>query len=1056
MLWEVDIFAAEGQPDLGARDVAAAAAELQLADNLAITSARGYLIQGDLDRAQVVRIAGELLADGVVERIVAAPLGDARLTELPEGRAHWIHVLPKPGVTDPVAQSAMAAIADCGVQAEAVRTLKKYAVGPLAGDRLALLCSKVLANDAIEQVKVGPLDFQRLQLGSPYEFRLATVPIRTMHDAALERLSREGQLFLSLTEMQTIQAHFRSLGRDATDVELETTAQTWSEHCSHKTLAGRIHYRDPDGERRFENMLKETIFAATQQIRRQAGPRDWCVSVFSDNAGVIHFDEQYNVVFKVETHNHPSALEPYGGANTGIGGVIRDPMGTGMGAKPICNTDVFCFAPPNTPAESLPPGVLHPRRVIRGVVSGVRDYGNRMGIPTVNGAIYFDPRYLGNPLVYCGNIGLIPRDKSFKHPQPNDLIVALGGRTGRDGIHGATFSSAELTSHSETLSGGAVQIGNAITEKMLLDVLLTARDRGLYSAVTDCGAGGFSSAVGEMGEKIGAEVWLERVPLKYEGLSYTEIWISEAQERMVLSVPPEKWDELQALCASEGVEATVIGQFVPNGRLILKYAGQQVADMAMEFLHDGRPPVVRDAVYTPPPSCPLSLRERARVRASSSPLPLGEGLGVRAERKAEGGRGKGEPTQQVGPHPNPLSKGEGTGDYTDSLLKILGSLNVCSKEWVIRQYDHEVQGGSVLKPLVGVANDGPGDAAVLRPVLGSRRGIVVSCGMNPCYGEFDTYWMAASAIDEAVRNCVAVGADPHRIASLDNFCWGTTDRPETLGSLVRAALACHDVAIELGTPFISGKDSLNNEFRPLGAAEPISIPPSLLISALGQIDDVSHCVSMDLKEPGNRLYLVGATKNELGGSHFAMVEGLSGGEAPKVDAKLAKATFLAVHKAIYAGLVRACHDLSEGGLAVAAAEMAFAGGLGAKISLANMPTLPSPFGRGAGGEGLSAGGDGNLLPSPASGRGAGGEGGRQSASVLPAVVLLFSESNTRFLCEVRPQNAAAFESALSAIPHAQIGEVTAAGKLEIVADSATVVSADISALKEAWQKPLRW
>ncbi len=340
------------------------------------------------------------------------------------------------------------------------------------------------------------------------------------------------------------------------------------------------------------------------------------MSVFSDNAGVIHFDEQYNVVFKVETHNHPSALEPYGGANTGIGGVIRDPMGTGMGAKPICNTDVFCFAPPDTPAESLPPGVLHPRRVIRGVVSGVRDYGNRMGIPTVNGAIYFDPRYLGNPLVYCGNIGLIPRDMSFKHPQPNDLIVALGGRTGRDGIHGATFSSAELTSHSETLSGGAVQIGNAITEKMVLDVLLAARDRGLYNAVTDCGAGGFSSAVGEMGEKIGAEVWLERVPLKYEGLSYTEIWISEAQERMVLSVSPEKWDELQSLCASEGVEATVIGQFVPNGRLILKYADRQVADMAMEFLHDGRPPVVRDAVYAPPPSCPLSLRERARVRAS--------------------------------------------------------------------------------------------------------------------------------------------------------------------------------------------------------------------------------------------------------------------------------------------------------------------------------------------------------------------------------------------------------------------------------------------------------
>ncbi len=529
--------------------------------------------------------------------------------------------MPKPGVMDPVAQSAMQAIADLGLRAEAVRTLKKYAVGGLPAEKLPLLCSKVLANDAIEQVIVGPLSFDRLQVGSPYEFRLVAVPIGAMDDAALERLSREGQLYLSLAEMRTIQAHFRALDRDPSDVELETIAQTWSEHCSHKTLAGRIHYRDPDGERHFHNMLRETIFAATQEIRKQLGKHDWCVSVFSDNAGVVRFDDQYNVVFKVETHNHPSALEPYGGANTGIGGVIRDPMGTGMGAKPICNTDVFCFAPPDTPAESLPPGVLHPRRVMKGVVAGVRDYGNRMGIPTVNGAIYFDPRYLGNPLVYCGNIGLLPRDKSFKQPQPNDLIVAVGGRTGRDGIHGATFSSAELTSHSETLSGGAVQIGNAITEKMVLDVLLAARDRGLYNAVTDCGAGGFSSAVGEMGERIGAEVWLDRAPLKYEGLSYTEIWISEAQERMVFSVPPNRWDELSALCASEGVEATVIGQFVPTGRLVLKYAGQQVADLAMEFLHDGRPPVVRDAEYT------------LRLPATS-PLPPGEGR-VRAEAQGE-------------------------------------------------------------------------------------------------------------------------------------------------------------------------------------------------------------------------------------------------------------------------------------------------------------------------------------------------------------------------------------------------------------------------------------
>ncbi|MBN1395641.1 MAG: phosphoribosylformylglycinamidine synthase, partial [Pirellulales bacterium] len=980
MLWEVDIYPAEGQPDVGAADAAASAAELHIAEKLSVKSARGYLIQGDFDREQIERIARELLSDPVIERTVVARVGDQLLTGKGDSPifsarklgqslsdAAWIHVLPKSGVMDPVAQSAIEAIADFGLKAEAVRTLRKYAVAGLSEERIQLLCDKVLANDAIEQVIVGPLRFERLEVGSPYEFKLVTVPIREMDDAALERLSRDGQLFLSLVEMQTIQKHFAGLERDPTDVELETLAQTWSEHCSHKTLAGRIDYRGPDGERRFENMLKETIFAATREIRRELGDNDWCVSVFADNAGVIRFNERYNVVFKVETHNHPSALEPYGGANTGIGGVIRDPMGTGMGAKPICNTDVFCFAPPDVSAEELPPGVLHPRRIIKGVVAGVRDYGNRMGIPTVNGAIYFDRRYLGNPLVYCGNVGLIPREMSEKHPRPNDLIVAVGGRTGRDGIHGATFSSAELTSHSETLSGGAVQIGNAITEKMLLDVLLVARDRGLYNAVTDCGAGGFSSAVGEMGERIGAEVWLEQAPLKYEGLSYTEIWISEAQERMVLSVPPDKWEQLSALCESEGVEATVIGKYVPTGRLTLFYGEHRVGDLAMDFLHGGRPPVVREAIYN-----------------NASPRPLaGEGSRARAA-ESSGFRGKGSDKADAVSQELPCDF-----NCTDTLKKILGSPNVCSKQWVVRQYDHEVQGGSVLKPLVGAANDGPGDAAVLRPVLDGRRGIAVSCGMNPRYGDFDTYWMAASAIDEAVRNCVAVGADPARIAILDNFCWGATDRPETLGSLVRAAIACHDAAVALGTPFISGKDSLNNEFRPTAeggkgdsphlperpegccaqmgtdpfSAEPISIPPSLLISAIGLVKDVARCVSMDLKEPGNLLYIVGETKDELGGSHFALVEGLSGGKAPMVDFHRAKATFAALHSAISNGLVRACHDLSEGGMAAAAAEMAFAGGLGAKISLQN---LPSPAGgRGAGGEGYSD------LPSPAGGRGAG-------------------------------------------------------------------------------------
>ncbi len=1011
MLWEVDIYAAHGQPDLISRRTAADAADLGLAENLAVSAARGYLIQGDLEAGQVGRIAAELLADAVVERTVVAPVGDAALTVPPDGATNLVYVLPKPGVMDPVAMSAKQAIADFGIAADEVRTFKKYWIGDLAEGRLGALCSKILANDAVEQTIVGPLPFNKLEVGSPYAFKLVTVPIREMDSLALKELSLKGQLFLSVVEMQTIQAHFQELGRDPTDIELETIAQTWSEHCSHKTLAGRIRYQDEKGKRRFENMLKETIFAATVKFRDQAGDDDWCVSVFADNAGVIRFDDEYNVVFKVETHNHPSALEPYGGANTGLGGVIRDPMGTGMGAKPVCNTDVFCFAPPDTPADELPPGVLHPRRVMKGVVSGVRDYGNRMGIPTVNGAVYFDPRYLGNPLVYCGNVGLIPIDKSFKHPQPGDLAVAVGGRTGRDGIHGATFSSAELTSESETLSGGAVQIGNAIMEKMVLDVLMVARDRGLYNAVTDCGAGGFSSAVGEMGEKIGAEVNLDTVPLKYDGLSYTEIWISEAQERMVLAVPQEKWEELKALCDSEDVEATVIGEYVPTGRLVLKYHGQKVADLSMAFLHDGRPPVVRDAIYERKPVFKLS------------------------------------PCDKV------------DWDYTEELKDILGSLNVASKHWVIRQYDHEVQGGSAVKPLVGVENDGPGDAAVVRPRIDSRRGLVLSCGMNPCYGELDTYWMAASAIDEAVRNCVAVGADPARIAILDNFCWGTTDRPETLGSLVRAALACHDVAIELETPFISGKDSLNNEFRPEGADEPISIPPSLLVSAMGQVADVSRCVTMDLKTPGNLLYQVGETHDEMGGSHFAQVLGLEGGQVPKVDATLAKKTFAAIHKAIDSGLVRACHDLSEGGLAVAVAEMAFAGGCGARVSLAQVPhaIVADEAARQRCAELVIAMPNAELQP---------------LALYPPATsVLLFSESNTRFVCEVTRENATAFEAALADVPCAMIGEVTDTGKLEIVGlpqpipetdavvteiGTPIVIDAEIGELKRVWQEPLDW
>ena len=977
-LWEVDIYPADSQPDRKAERVAAEAAELGVVENLSLKTARGFLLEGDLTPEQVLTIAERLLANAVVERTVVAKVGDPTLHTSANGHSQLVHVIPKPGVMDPVAQSAKKAIQDLDVPVSEVRTLSKYWLEPLDSKPLDALCDRVLANDSVEQVVVGPLNLERLEVGSDYRFELVTVPVRTLDDEGLERLSREGQLYLTLVEMQTIKSYFEELGRDPTDIELESVAQTWSEHCSHKTLAGRIAYECEGKQWQFENMLKETIFAATVKIREQLGDDDWCVSVFEDNAGIVTFDDDYHVVFKVETHNHPSALEPYGGANTGIGGVIRDPLGTGLGAKPVCNTDVFCFADPNTAADQLPPGVLHPRRVMKGVVSGVRDYGNRMGIPTVNGAIYFDQRYLGNPLVYCGNVGILPVNKTKKCPLPGDHIVAIGGRTGRDGIHGATFSSAELTSESESVSGGAVQIGNAITEKMLLDVLLKARDEGLYNAVTDCGAGGFSSAVGEMGEKLGAEVWLDRAPTKYDGLSYTEIWISEAQERMVLAVPPNNWEAFEALCRSEGVEATILGTFVETGRLVLKYGDEQVADLAMEFLHDGRPPVIRKATYEVQPAKPV---DNSKLGSAVS--------------------------------------------HDETLARILGSLNVASKEWVIRQYDHEVQGGSVIKPLVGVENDGPGDAAVVRPRLDSSRGLVIGCGMNPLYGDLDPYHMAASGIDEAVRNCVAVGADPARIAILDNFCWGYTDRPETLGSLVRAALACYDVATVLETPFISGKDSLNNEFSYMegGEKQTISIPSTLLISAMGQVADVRTCVTMDLKSAGNKLFLIGDTKNELGGSHFCLVNDMHGaGHVPQMDPNVAANTFASMHRAISGGLVRSCHDLSEGGLAVATAEMAFAGGLGAFVDLRKVQHSIAD-------------------------------------NELGDIRLLFSESNTRFLCEVSADKAAAFANcfASNGIPCAEIGEVNESGNVEFTSLAGeSCIDSSVAELKNAWQSPLAW
>ena len=964
--WRVEIFRRAAQADPEGEHALATLRELGSEGAGAVRVGRGYLFSPDYERGAIEAIAAELLADPVIDRArITAPDEEPR----PHASAdHRVLVMPRPAVMNPVAQTVEDLLVRTGrVPGDgrpAVGTFRAYEIrGALPEAELSAFAARI-ANDTIELVRVDREDL-------PYGGELPDsprgrieVPLRDADDASLERVSRDGQLSLTLVEMRAIREHFRAQGREPSACELETIAQTWSEHCKHKTLTGIIELEGPDGETEtIDNLLKSTIARATREL-----DRDWCVSVFEDNAGIVAFDQGFDLAIKVETHNHPSAIDPYGGAGTGIGGVIRDLLGAGLGARPIANTDCFFVGPTDLPREDVPRGTMHPRRILRGVVAGVRDYGNRMGIPTVNGGVWFDEGYVTNPLVYAGTVGLIPHAHAFKEVRPGDAIVSVGGRTGRDGIHGATFSSIELSEESETVSSSAVQIGDPITEKRVLDCLMVARDRGLYRGITDCGAGGFSSAVGEMGEKCGAEVELASVPLKYAGLASHEVWISEAQERMVLSVPPEKVEECLAVFEAEDVEATVIGRFTDTGRLVVKDRGEVICDLDMGFLHDGTPRPTRRARYAPPsapdPGCPPA------------------------------------------------------GDAGEALLALLAAPNIASKEWIVRQYDHEVQGASVVKPLVGVRADGPGDAAVLQPLATSRAGAVIACGTNPAYGALDPRAMAEAAIDEALRNAVAVGADPDRAALLDNFSWGNCDKPDRLGSLVMASKGCFDAAMAYRAPFVSGKDSLNNEYRV--GDETRSIPSTLLITCLATVPDVSRCVTMDLKAAGNAVYLVGATRPELGGSHYlAWLGHRAGGRAPRPDLERAPRLLRAMFAAIRAGLVASAHDLSEGGLAVAAAEMAFAGELGLRVDLAAVPV-----------EELD---------------------GRVEA-YDPDATRLFSESCTRFLVEVSPQDAQAFEAALAGLPHAVVGSVEEGRELTILSlEGEPLVRRSLDELRGAYQ-----
>jgi phosphoribosylformylglycinamidine synthase len=784
--------------------------------------------------------------------------------------------------------------------------------------------------------------------------RAERVPVLGLSDAQLVQLSTDRLLSLSLDEMRAVQKYFSEADRDPLDCELETIAQTWSEHCKHKTFKGIIDFTDREKDsvqhHTFDDLLKETVVKATKDIDHPD-----CLSVFKDNAGVIAFDKKWALAFKVETHNHPSALEPYGGAGTGLGGVIRDILGVGLGAKPILNTDVFCVGEFGMPSAK-DDGMLPPERILPRVIAGVRDYGNRMGIPTANGAVLFNKGYYANPLVFCGTVGLIPRDKIEKKVSPGELIVATGGRTGRDGIHGATFSSLALE---KDISASVVQIGNAIVEKKAAEALLRARDKNLFTAVTDCGAGGFSSAIGELASECGARVHLEKAPLKYAGLQPWEIWLSESQERMVFSVPKDKIAEFQKICETEDVECCVLGEFTDDLRLRVMYEGETVCDLDVTFLHDGIPRVRKKAVWT----------------------------GTKPEHQSA--------ESEVSIKNN---------DFNGVVKKLMSHPNIASKKWVVRQYDHEVQGGSIVKPFVGAEHDGPSDAAVYRPLLDSWKGYAVSNGLNPLFGEIDSYWMAANAIDEALRNFAAVGGDVEHAAILDNFCWGNIHDPEIMGELVRCSQGCHDFAKVFGVPFISGKDSLNNTWRQ-DDGKVLSIPGTLLISAIGLVHDVRRSVTMDLKKPGDRLLLLGETRNELGGSHFNVVTGSKGGLVPRVDGVRSRRMMLALRDAIGKGLVRACHDLSEGGLAVALAEMSLAGNLGARVQL--------------------------------------------SGAELSDAAALFSESASRWVLEVEPGKLAQVRRLFKDMPLAEIGSVDRRPQLS-VRGKKEIVRIGVPELRKLW------
>lgn len=826
--------------------------------------------------ARVYRFEGITEDDAriLAERLLSESIFQSYTIDSPvvEGCPYQVEVAYKPGVMNPEAASIMKAARDLGIKnLVAVDSSVKYCFyGPniTAGD-INIVIKRLLVNEAIERVvrqRPGTLVIKG-GIG-----KTEIIPLRGMNTRQMTALSKD-RLFLNQEEMETIQSYFTAIGRDPTDCELETLAQTWSEHCVHKTFKAQLMV---DGKE------KAPLMKRLQNATEKAG-HPLVLSAFVDNSGVMDFYDGFAVCGKVETHNSPSAIEPYGGAMTGSGGVFRDIMGTGQGAQVIASTDIFCVASPDLPVSDVPAGCLHPDYLLRRVIAGVRDYGNRMGIPTNNGSIHFHRDFRAKPSIIVGAYGILPVDKcEKKEPKSGDMAVVIGGRTGRDGIHGATFSSGVMTHRTVAVNSSAVQIGNPIEEKRMLEVLVQARDRGLIQAITDCGAGGFGSALGEMGEHTGVEVWLDRVPLKYPGLDPWEIWLSESQERMVLAVKPEDIDILEEICTEFNVEVTIIGRFTSSKRLHVHYGQEMVCDLDMEFLHHGLPQRVMDAAWEKP---------------------------IFAEPETK----------------RPV-------DWDQIFKDTMSNLNVCSKEPLVRFYDHGAQAGCVLPPFGGVAHDAPNDAAVITPLLGQKFGLVISHGLNPALNKINPYYGSLWAATEAVSNAVAAGANPKEICLIDNFIWPFPDE-KSLGALDMAVDACTDFVHATGMPFISGKDSLSSTYHsPEG--EIIEIPPVLCVSAFGRIKDISHTMSAGFKEVNNQIIFVGdRDSRQMAGSTYFELLGALGNNLPQVRLEKVCQVWEAIHQAILSSAIRACHDISEGGIAACLAEMCFGGNLGAQIDI---------------------------------------------------------------------------------------------------------------------------